>query len=332
MNVWVDLANSPQVLFFRPILAGLKALGHRITITTRPYAQTVGLTERFSLAHTPIGGHGGRSLRGLAIQNFVRAARLLNWASGRGFDLALSHNSYSQILAARLAGIPVVTLMDYEHQPLNHLAFRLARRVIVPEVFPDDRLAGFGARRKAKKYPGIKEQVYLSDFVPQADFRRREGLPEDAPLVVIRPPADWTAYHRFENRLFDSLLDALSGQKANGACLLFLPRLASQAEAVRGLPGLRIADKIYDGPDLLYHADLVVSGGGTMNREAAVLGAPTWTVFRGKPAAVDRSLIEAGRMVRIDEETDLARLRIPQTAVRELFIKEGLVDEIIALL
>lgn len=306
LKIWLDLANSPQVLFFRPILAQLQRQGHVVTMTTRAYAQTVQLADQFGFAHTTIGQHGGRGFRELVWQNFLRAVALAKWARKQRFDLALSHNAYSQVVAASLLRLPAVTLMDYEHQPLNHLCFRLARRVVVPEAFPADLLQKYGAGRKVYTYPGVKEQLYLADFVPQPDYRQREGLPVDRLLIVIRPPAPWTAYHRFENDLFDHLLAQLAAKK--DAFVLFLPRLPEQAESIKHLSGVHVADRVYDGPNLLHSADLVVSGGGTMNREAAVLGTPVYTLFKGKLGSVDQYLIQQGRMTQICNIGDINKI------------------------
>ena len=153
-----------------------------------------------------IGGHGGGKLAGKAGNLVGRAASLAKWARGRGFDLAVSHNSYAQIAAASGLGIRSVTLMDYEHQPANHLAFRLASRVIVPRAFPDSALRRYGASRgKVKRYDGTKEDVYLADFTPDPNFAetlRALGVAPDDVLVVVRPPASEALYHRFENELF----------------------------------------------------------------------------------------------------------------------------------
>jgi hypothetical protein len=176
----------------------------------------------------------------------------------------------------------------------------------VPECFPADLLRRFGANGKTRTYSGVKEQIYLADFAPAPDYLAEVGLPTDRPLVVIRPPAPWTAYHRFENDLFDQLLQKLA--KDSNAYLLFLPRLTSQAESVKALPVIHVAQRVYDGPNLLHHARLVVSGGGTMNREAAVLGTPVYTVFKGKLGAVDRYLIAQGRMMHLQTPTDLAHV------------------------
>ncbi len=325
IKIWLDLANSPQVLFFRPIIQEIARRGHHVQITTRACAQTTQLADQYGFAHTIIGRHGGRGLAGLIRQNYLRVFSLVRWARSQRFDLAVSHNSYSQVVAAWLLRIPVVTLMDYEHQPLNHLCFRLARRVIVPESFPAESVEAFGANRKTLSYPGVKEQVYLTDFAPQPDFRQKENLPLDQPLIVIRPPAPWTAYHRFENNLFDELLAYLTARE--NVYLLFLPRIPSQVHSVCHLPNLHVAQKVFNGPNLLYCADGVISGGGTMNREAAVLGTPTYTVFKGKMGAVDRYLIQRNRMTWIDSVSDFRKISLEKKSVNaENICNQALVE------
>lgn len=306
MKIWIDLANSPQVLFFHPIIREFKSRGHETIITTRAYAQTVQLANKYRLQHTVIGKHGGNRTLALIQQLITRSLTLSRWAKDIQLDLVVSHNSYSQIVAAKLLGIPSVTLMDYEHQPLNHMCFRLAKRVIVPEVFPKAAIDKFGAHKKTLSYRGIKEQVYLADFVPQTGYRKNENLPVEEILIVVRPPAPWTAYHRFENDLFDILLSHLSSN--NGRYVLFLPRIESQKISVEGIAGIHVAEKVYDGPNLLYHADLVISGGGTMNRESAILGTPTYTVFKGKLGAVDQYLINNDRLYQIKDVEEIAQI------------------------
>jgi uncharacterized protein len=306
MKIWLDFNNSPQVLFFRPIIAELLRKGHTLEITTRNYAQTVQLADQIGFSHTVIGHHGGRSFYNLLKQNYLRAISLARWARKKRFDLALSHNSYSLAVAASILRIPSVTLMDYEHQPLNHICFRLAKRVIVPEPFPEDMVRKYGAAGKTVRYRGVKEEVYLSDFVPDPEFKSKEGFPLDSPLNVIRPPAPWTAYHRFENDLFDCLIQYFSNQI--GEFNLFIPRIASQIDGMMGFSNINIATKVYDGPNLLYHSDKVFSGGGTMSREAAVLGTPSFTLFKGKSAAVDRFLMEQGKMIQLIDPSDFIKI------------------------
>jgi hypothetical protein len=330
MRIWIDLANSPQVLFFRPIIAELQRQGHELLLTTRDYAQTIPLTNQAGLAHTTIGRHGGKQWVNILRRTAGRSLDLVRWARRQGrIDLAVSHNSYTQAVAATLLRLPFVTLMDYEHQPLNHLCFRLAQRVIVPETFPDEALAKFGARPKALKYHGLKEQVYLSTFSPTPGFLRSQGIPEEPAVIVMRPPAPWTAYHRFENTLFDDVLEQMLN--APGSYVVFLPRIPAQGEQARGLgrANLYVPSQPLDGPNLLYHADLVISGGGTMNREAAVLGTPTYTVFKGQLGAVDRYLIDRGQMTQIAEPENLEKIRVEKrTGHGQTLIEPALLQEI----
>jgi predicted glycosyltransferase len=317
MKIWIDLANSPHVPFFAALAREFGRRGHASEFTARMYAQTVELSESAGLKPSVVGGHGGGRLSGKGFNILERAWALALWARGRGFRLAVSHNSYSQVLAARALGIRTVTLMDYEHQPANHLAFRVASRVVVPEAFPEDALRRFGARAsKVRRYRGIKEDVYLADFEPDPSFyavlRERFGI--DAArdtLVVVRPPASEALYHRFENELFDELMRRLLSRE--GVKVLLVARTDAQREEL--LTRFRADNLIapreaLDGANLIAAADLVVSAGGTMNREAAALGVPAATVYAGRWAAVDEQLVREGRLKRIATRDDLDALQL----------------------
>ena len=329
MRIWIDLANSPQVLFFRPIIAELEHRGHSATISTRRFAQTIQLAERYKMRHTPIGSHGGKKLSKIGVRIIDRSWRLMRFAHKKDFDLAVSHNSYSQALAAAMLRIPFITLMDYEHQPANHLCFRLAKKVIVPHFFPVSELRKYGASScKTEYYHGTKEQVYLADFKPQIDYAELSDIPTDKVIVVMRPPGNWGLYHHFDNPLFDRVLEYIAGMSK--AHVVFLPRIPSQADAIRakGLSNIWIPAVALDGPNLLYHADLVISGGGTINREAAVLGIPAYSLFKGKLAAVDRYLIEQGRMFHIEDDSRIDEIKVEKKHKNIVLGKSELVDEI----
>ena len=318
MRIWIDLANSPHVPFFRALREEFEQRGHEVETTAREFAQTIELAEAAGFAAAVIGGHGGRGLTGKAGNLLGRALALAKWARGRrSFDLAVSHNSYSQIIAARVLRLRCVTLMDYEHQPANHLAFRLASRVVVPEAFPSDALRRFGAREaRVWRYGGIKEDVYLADFSPDPRFaeelRGRFGVDVVGDiLVVVRPPAREALYHRFENELFDELLTRLVAAPRAKVMLLARGRAQRESLAARFSSENFIAPRdALDGSNLIAAADLVVSAGGTMNREAAALGIPAATVYAGRWAAVDEQLVREGRLKRISTRDDLGSLRV----------------------
>lgn len=311
-RIWIDLANSPHVPFFRALVPEFMARGFAVEITARAFAQTVELAERAGLNPHVLGAHGGGALAGKAGNLFGRARTLRRWARGREFTLALSHNSYAQIVAARMLNLRTVTLMDYEHQPANHLAFRLATRVLVPRSFPDSALRRFGAhQRKVRRYAGTKEDVYLAHFTPDPDFAaqlRELGIAERDVLVVVRPPAHEALYHRFENELFDELLNRLQAQA--DVKVLMLARSAAQRNiyAARQSGHFLLPRAALDGANLIAAADLVISAGGTMNREAAALGVPVATIYAGRWAAVDEELVREGRLRRLRTTADLDAL------------------------
>jgi predicted glycosyltransferase len=317
MKIWIDLANSPHVPFFRALAGEFGARGHEMETTARRFAQTIELAESAGLNPTILGGHGGGKLSGKAGNLFGRAGSLARWARGRGFDLAVSHNSYSQVIAARMLGLRVVTLMDYEHQPANHLAFRLASRIVVPAAFPAEALRRCGASAaKVRRYEGIKEDVYLADFSPDPRFAvslwERFGVDlERDTLVVVRPPASEALYHRFENELFGELLTRLLARAGVKVLLLARSDVQRASLSARFSSDKLIAPReALDGANLVASADLVVSAGGTMNREAAALGVPAATVYAGRWAAVDEQLVREGRLKRISTRDDLESLRV----------------------
>jgi hypothetical protein len=302
------------VPFFHALIPEFTARGHQVEITARDFAQTVELAIKAGLMPHVIGRHGGGTIRGKAGNLVGRAASLRKWARDRGFDLAVSHNSYAHIAAAAALGIKAVTLMDYEHQPANHLAFRLASKVIVPRAFPAKELRKYGASlRKVHRYDGIKEDVYLADFKPDPNFTdalQRLDVDGEDVLVVARPPAREALYHRFENELFDELILNLSSR--DRVKIILIPRTDAQRAsfAERNLLNLIMPAAALDGANLIASADLVVSAGGTMNREAAALGVPAVSVYAGQWAAIDAALVAEGRLIRISTRAEIDGLRV----------------------
>ena len=331
MRVWIDLANSPHVPFFRALTDRFIAAGHEVEITARDFAETVPLARAARFDPHVIGKHGGREVSGKAGNLLGRASELIKWARKQRFDLAVSHNSYSQILAARTLRIKTVTLMDYEHQPANHLAFRLASRIIVPASFPDADLRRFGARvGKVRRYHGTKEDVYLADFQADPAFKARLcelGINPDNVLVLMRPPAVEALYHRFQNTLFDEALEMLL--KNDNVRVVLLPRNDDQRTRYTGRERLIVPSSPLPGADLIAASDLVVSAGGTINREAAALGVPAASIYAGKWAAVDEYLINEGRLTRISENTDLKELVVQKKPTAQPRKSGKVIEEIL---
>jgi len=274
--------------------------------------------------------HAGRDVSKKAGSLVSRAWALAAWARKRKFDLAISHNSYSQILAARGLRLKTITLMDYEHQPANHLAFRLASRIVVPTSFPAERLGAFGARGgKVRRYHGTKEDVYLADFQPDPSFGSQLcelGVNADNTLVLMRPPAHDALYHRFQNTLFDEALQMLLANES--VQVILLPRNEAQ-RAAYATERVIIPAAPLDGANLIAACDLVISAGGTINREAAALGVPAASIYAGKWAAVDEQLVNEGRLQRLSGTADLKQLPVQKKASASPRRSRAVIDEVV---
>jgi uncharacterized protein len=306
VRVWIDLTNSPHVLVLRPVVAALRERGAEVRITARDFAQTVGLAERFGLDVHVIGHHRGGRLAAKAAGLASRSAALARWAIGvqrhRGrFDLALGHGSNDVTVAAAALDIPRSTMFDYEWATVQHTVnCRLAAAVVVPDAIPPERLHRYGARGKLHRYPGLKEEYYLADFEPDPGVLDQLGLDPAEPVVVVRTPPAVSLYHRFENPLFARVLDRLRGRQA-----VVLPRTPGQREELARTGGFVVPERAIDAQSLVAQADLVISAGGTMNREAVALGTPVLTVFEGRLGAVDERLLADGRLRRLQRPEDV---------------------------
>jgi len=298
VRVWIDMTASAHVLVFRPLIELLRGRGDEVEVTAREYAQTLQLLELHGIDAEVIGRHGGRSrvakLR--AMQRRLRALR--RWAKGRTFDVALAHGSHELTMTAQRLGIPSTTTFDYEFAWLQHqLGCRAATKVVVPDAIPPERLAVYGARPpKLLQYPGLKEEYYLADFEPDPSVLGPLAIDPARVLIVLRPPPDVSLYHRHSNPLFPQTVDFLGRHEEVQAVVL--PRTDEQRAFVRGLdlPSLVIPERAVDAQSLIALADLVVSAGGTMNREAAALGVPVYTTYGGRLGGVDEELIREGRL------------------------------------
>jgi uncharacterized protein len=336
VKVWIDLSNSPHPLLFEPIASRLEEAGAEVAVTVRDHAQTGELArERWPEARV-IGGPSpaGRAAKARALAD--RALALARWARAGRPDVALSHNSYAQIVAARIAGVPAVTAMDFEHQPANHVAFRLARRILLPQALPPSAVARQGARAaKVIRYPGLKEELTLASFTPDPAVVERLGieLGNGTVLVVARTPPTGASYHRFENPLFWQSLRVLDRQR-KVRCVV-LARGTAEAERIErmGLANAIVPRRAIDSRSLLCEADLFIGAGGTMTREAALLGLPTLSAFAGRRPAVDAWLARQGALETLDSPAqvadvaprrerspDLGRLRSGARAIEEVFV------------
>jgi predicted glycosyltransferase len=332
MRVWIDITNSPHVLVMRPVIELLRSDGHEVRVTARDFAQTLQLLDRFAIEHTAIGHHRGERLADKALGLASRSAALVRWAHGESrrsaaaqqvgvlpsaarprarFDIALGHGSNDISVAARLLRIPCSTTFDYEWAAVqHHVNCRLAQAIVVPDAIPPERLDRYGAKGKVHAYEGLKEEYYLADFEPDEAVLGELTVDRDRPLVVVRTPPEVSLYHRFENDLFADVLTRLrEAANEQGVQSVVLPRTADQRAQLRGVEGFIVPERAIDAQSLIAFADLVISAGGTMNREAVALGTPVYTTFEGRIGAVDERLIGEGRLRKLSraEQLDLAK-------------------------
>jgi uncharacterized protein len=311
--VWVDLTNSAHVVVLRPLVELLEADGHEVTLTARPLSHTTELLDDWGHPYTAIGHYGGAGRLGKALAVSSRAALVWRFARGKGFDYALAHGSTDVPPAGRLLGIPNTTMFDYEWARLQHeLNCRLATRVLVPDAIPAERLAPYGAKPpKLVRYPGLKEEYYLADFEPDDTVLRELGVDRERVLAIVRTAPSYALYlGGSENELLPQVLRRLVGA---GAQVVVLARTDEQRQALRALdPALVVPERAVDGRSLAALADLVVSAGGTMIREAAVLGTPVWSIFEGPLGAVDAQLEREGRIRFLREPAELVVEKAPR--------------------
>ncbi len=315
MRIWVDLTNSPHVLVLRPVIARLREQGHEVEITARDFAQTLELCERFGIAYTAIGRHRGSGLAAKAVGLASRSFELARWARRREFDFAFGHGSNDVSVAASMLRITSATMFDYEWATMQHnVNCRLARNVVVPDAIPAERLYRYGARGKIRAYEGLKEEYYLADFTADPATVAQLGLDADRVIAVVRTPPEVSLYHRFENNLFAQVLDRLA--KSNAQTVV-LPRTPAQRAELKQAGSFIVPEHAIDAQSLIAFSDLVVSAGGTMNREAVALGSPVVTVFEGRLGAVDERLIAEGRLRRLRSAEDIVLAKRTAVAAPE---------------
>lgn len=307
-KIWIDLDNSPHVPFFLPIIEGLEKKGFEVFLTARDSYQVCQLLRLHQLSCRVVGRHYGKMWILKLLGTVLRAVQLLPLALKERPDLAASHTSRAQFLVASLLGIPTVIMFDYEF--VNTTGFLSPDWVFVPEVIPEEHT--HQKPEQVFRYQGLKEDVYVSRLKPDPTLRDVLGVRQDELIVTVRPPATEAHYHNPEGEQFlAASLRFLLDQ--HGVRVVMLPRNENQAAALRSdwaraidQKRIIIPERAVDGLNLIWNSDLVISGGGTMNREAAALGVPVYSIFRGRIGAVDRYLAKTGRLTIIERVEDIS--------------------------
>jgi uncharacterized protein len=298
MRVWADLTNTAHVVVLRPLIELLEREGHEVAITARPLSHTTELLDDWGHEYTVIGAYGGATRLGKVRAAADRLPALIRFGRRGRFDYGLGHASIDLPPACRVLRVPNTTMFDYEWATTqHHVICRLATRVLVPDAIPPERLRRYGARPpKLIRFPGLKEEYYLADWEPDEAVLEQLGLDRERPLCVIRTAPSYALYlGGSENPLLPPLIERVADGETQ---VVVLARNAEQREAVNalGAPNVTVPERAVDGRSLVAFADVLVSAGGTMNREAAVLGTPVWSIFEGRMGAVDEMLVDQGRL------------------------------------
>lgn len=308
-RIWIDLDNSPHVPFFLPIIEELESRDIEVILTARNAYQVCDLLDFYHLPCKVIGFHTGKNKLLKVVVNCLRALQLAPHALTPRPDLALSHGSRAQVLICKALGIPTVMMHDYEHT--TKTGFLEPDWILMPDVIPDGVMSkkSCGIRR----YPGLKEDVYVPRFRPDSSILTQLGIAPCNLVATLRPPANEAHYHNPESEILFAETVRFLAQKPEVKAVV-LPRNERQSQQLRSewaelinSGQMIIPETAVNGLNLIWFSDLVISGGGTMNREAAALGVPVYSVFRGKIGAVDRYLAGKGRLILIESIQDVSR-------------------------
>jgi uncharacterized protein len=314
-RLWIDLDNSPHVPLYAPLIRHLRSSGWELIVTARDFAQTLDLVEQLGVPAIPVGRHAGRSKLRKVANLPVRAMQLVRTVLQFRPQVALSHGSRTQVIAARMLGVRSLVMFDYEWTEME-IFKRLAERLACPIAIGPERLREAGIPvEKVSWYDGFKEELYLPEFVPDPSFRASLGAGENDLLVTVRPPGLIGNYHDERSEAICRRLLGTLAERSD-AVVVVLPKTRLERELVASAlperPAARIIvpERAIPGLQLLFASDLAVSGGGTMNRESALLGVPTWSMFTGRRAAIDEELARRGLLHFLEEPADLDGVRL----------------------
>lgn len=305
--IWIDLDNSPHVPFFAPIIKMLQEEGYTLRISARNYSQTVELAQLYGLNFADIGKHYGKNKFIKVLGLIYRSIQLVPFVLKKKPTIAISHGSRSQMITAHFFKIPIVVFLDYEF--VQTIPFVKPKAMFFPNIISKETLTKF--HQKIMTYPGIKEDIYVPNFKPNESIKKYFKFTKKVITVILRPPAYQAHYHNPESeKLFEDVIEFLVN--IDNVQTIVLPRDSKQKETLKikydnyfNNASLKIPEDVVDALNLMWYSDLVISGGGTMNREAAALGVPVYSIFRGKIGDVDNYLSKTGRLTLIENSKDV---------------------------
>ena len=334
MNVWLDFDNSPHVQFFAPIIKDLEQKGVDYFITVRSFAQTEELARWYRLQYATIGRHRmPRHFLTRVAATVERAGQLVSYVRKQKPTVAISHGSRAMALAASWMRIPVMTLYDYEFVSCRFFNV-FSTRVLVPQEIPVERLQRQGLRlEKRIAYPGFKEEVYIYDFRPDPGVLSELHLDPTRIIVTVRPPSTWAHYQDPRSQmLLHKLMSRLRSRE--DIQVVTLTRTEEQAQALRETYGedgsrFQIRSAAVDGLSLMWYSDAIFSGGGTMVREAALLGRNAYSIFAGKLGGADAALMRRGLLKMIGALSEIDNLEFKKSPPPTMLVKNSATREFV---
>ncbi|HEX3033503.1 MAG TPA: DUF354 domain-containing protein [Thermodesulfobacteriota bacterium] len=306
-KIWIDLDNSPHVPFFKPIIQALEEKNVTVVVTGRECFQVRGLVSLHNINCKIVGRHYGKNKLLKVVGLLVRAAQIAPVAIREKPSITLSHGSRSQVLVSTCLRIPSVCIDDYEYARM----IVRPKWILTPEIIPHSSIRH--PVERVLRYPGIKEDVYVPNLTPNDSIREDLNIKKEDLMVIVRPPATEAHYHNPESeKMLHAVLSFLCEEQ--GTKIVILPRSTKQREELKKEYRTRIEENriilppsVVEGVNLIWQSDLVISGGGTMNREAAALGVPVYSIFRGTIGAVDKYLVKNNRLILLEDIESIRR-------------------------
>lgn len=325
-KVWIDVTNSPHAILFNPVILELKENNIDVLVTAREYAQTTDLLKEFDIEHALIGDHKGKSKIKKIGGMFDRTWKLYWFIRKENVDASLSMSSFTAMISSAMLDIPHMTLYDYEYTIGHHISYRFSDIVLTPRGVDEKLIKKYGSTPdNTVYYDGLKEQIYINHYV--SDFvklkRNTEAIKKElkVPLnrivILFRPEATMAHYQSNVNDLSMDLIKFLNKHEQK-PIIIVLPRTNDQKNEYENLKlkNVIVPSKTYNGIELISLSDLIIGAGGTINREAAALNIPVYSIFQGgKLATIDKKLIEREEMVYIQSKRDFEKIIIEKNNI-----------------
>ncbi len=302
--IWIDVVNQPHVRFWRRFLHFYRG---DVLITVRDKGNLAEMAELF-LGDVLTVGRWGKDRLDKLLAFAERVKELTKLVQGR-VNLALSKASPELARVAFGLGIKSVIANDNDLPPytVSKLTFPLASLVLIPECY-----SGPTFSAKDRRFSGTFEVSHVLDYLERGPVKEF-GLEEE--YMVARPPPK-SFYLDMPSDWFVKLVRKVSRELR--LKVVYIPREGERPE------GFIIPEEVVDGIDLIRGSALVLGAGGTMTREAALLGKPTVSLFPLKGPCVTDILLKEGLMIRGKPSLNVEELKDLMKEEREEKVRDFL--------